>query len=59
MDKETIYKCIELTDQKYLYYYNEAKRVGKFDALKEKEYVCASVALKELKDELWEMWKKF
>jgi hypothetical protein len=56
MDKQTIFKCIELTDAKLQHYYNEAKRVGQFDAVKEQEYVRAAMALKELKDELWEMW---
>ena len=58
MDKETIFKCIELTDAKFQHYYNEAKRVGQFDAAKEQEYVRAAMALKELKDELWEMWQR-
>jgi phosphosulfolactate synthase (CoM biosynthesis protein A) len=58
MDKETILKCIELTDDKFQHYYNEAKRVGQFDAVKEQEYVRAAMALKELKDELFEMWHR-
>lgn len=58
MDKETIFKCIELTDAKFQHYYNVAKRVGQFDAVKEQEYVRAAIALKELKDELWEMWQR-
>ena len=58
MDKETIFKCIELTNAKFQHYYNEAKRVGQFDAVKEQEYVRSATALKELKDELWEMWQR-
>jgi len=58
MDKKTIFKCLELTDAKYQHYYNEAKRVGQFDAVKEQEYVRAAMALKQLKDELWEMWQR-
>jgi hypothetical protein len=58
MDKETIFKCIELTDAKFRHHYNEAKRVGQFDAVKEQENVRAAMALKELKDELWEMWQR-
>ena len=58
MDKETIFKCIEVTDVKFKHYYNEAKRVGQFDDIKEQEYVRAAMALKELKDELWEMWQR-
>lgn len=58
MGKETILKCIQLTDDKFQYYYNEAKRVGSFDAVKEQEYVRAAMALKELKDDLFEMLKR-
>ena len=58
MDKKTIFKCIELTDAKYKYHYEEAKRVGQFEAGKEREYVRAAIALKELKDELWEIWRR-
>jgi len=59
MDKETIVKLIELTDTKYRYYYEEAKRVGGFDAVKEQECIRTACALKELKDEMWEIYQRF
>lgn len=58
MDKITVFKCIEIAEAKYQHYYNEAKRVGNFDAIKEQECVRAAIALKELKDELWELWAR-
>jgi hypothetical protein len=58
MDKKTIFKCIEITEAKFRHYYNEAKRVGEFNPVKEQECVRAAIALKDLKDELWEMWQR-
>ncbi len=56
--KDTVIKCIEFTDEKFKHYYEEAKRVGEFDPIKEQEYVRAAMALKELKDEFWELQKR-
>jgi hypothetical protein len=54
--KEAITVCVLFTDTKYLEYLEKAKKVGLFDVEKEREYVCAARALKELKDELMEIW---
>lgn len=58
MDKDTILKCIGIVDGKFQNYYNEAKRVGAFDYVKEQEFVRAALALKELKDELFELYQR-
>lgn len=57
-ETEAILKCIEIVQGKYNYYYNEAKRVGQFDAEKERECVRAAMALKEAKDEMFEMMQR-
>ncbi len=55
---EAITVCLLFTDTKYREYLEKAKEVGEFDAAKEREYVCAARALKELKDGLMEIWKE-
>lgn len=58
MENEAVLKCIRITDKKMKWYYEEAKRVGGFDAVKENECVRAAMALKELKDEFWELSRR-
>lgn len=56
MDKYTLFECLKKIDDKYQLHLNEALRLSKIKSEEEKEYTKAVVALKELKDEIFDLW---
>lgn len=55
MDKDTIFKCIEVVDAQYNYHYNLAMLCGASIA---KQHAHSALVLKRLKNKLWEMYQE-